>query len=385
MKIALYYPWVYLKSGVEKTILETVKRSRHQYTIFTNHYDSNGTYPEFKKYKVVELKKIPVNRTILSVIKATIIISFQKINLEGFDLLLVHSEGLGDLILTRNNTIPAVCFCHTPLRAVFDREYKIRALQARGFVGKRIYAFLSFAFTRVDSYLWSKYTHVFFNSRETLRRAQEGDLLRSLKGRYEILHPGVNVQKISPIYKPYFLIPGRIMWTKNIELAIRSFIRFKRTAPKQQNFRLVISGQVDTKSRFYVKNLLEITQKRKDITIITSPSEKKLRKLYSECWAVLLTSFNEDWGLTLLEGNSFGKPSITVSAGGPKESQVDGVTGFVTNANTQDLSQKMTLLARNEKLTRKLGKHAYRNAKQYSWNHFVRRIDQVLTESRQKP
>jgi hypothetical protein len=43
MKVALYYPWVYLTSGAERTILELTGRSRHEWTIFTNRFEPENT------------------------------------------------------------------------------------------------------------------------------------------------------------------------------------------------------------------------------------------------------------------------------------------------------------------------------------------------------
>src|SRR4030043_167235 len=69
MKVVLYYPWIYLKGGIEKVILEIVKRSRHEWTIFTNHFDSENSYEEFKYFNIVVLKQVPVKRDIISVFK----------------------------------------------------------------------------------------------------------------------------------------------------------------------------------------------------------------------------------------------------------------------------------------------------------------------------
>ena len=52
MRVALYYPWLYLKSGVERTLLELVTRSRHDWTFITNHYHRDQTYPEFQQLDV---------------------------------------------------------------------------------------------------------------------------------------------------------------------------------------------------------------------------------------------------------------------------------------------------------------------------------------------
>jgi len=380
MRIAIYYPWLYLTSGIERTILETVKRSSHEYTIFTNHFDKKNTYSGFKNLNVIELNRIPVDRGLWSVAKAALVISLQKIDLSSFDVLFVHSDGIGGLILNRNKEIPAICFCHTPLRPVFDEYYRKRVITKYPGPRRLLFDIFSLFFKFIDKQIWRRYRYVFFNSNETLSRAKKGKLLEGLKDKYEILYPGIDQKACRPTwkYKKYFLIAGRIMWTKNIELGIRAFLKFKEKYPTHSNFNLVIAGQVDKKSKPYLKRLRKISNKRKDIKFIVSPSEKKLRKLYSECYAVVLASFNEDWGLTLLEGNAYGKPSIAVNKGGPRESQVNGKTGYLVNPKIEDFVEKMAKLAGNKELARRLGRQAHRNVKKYDWADFVSRIDLLL-------
>lgn len=327
MKIAIYYPWIHLKSGVERTILESIKNSKNDYTVLTNHFDKQGTYPEFRNVKIVRLKNIPVKRNILSTLKGTIIIALQKVDLSGYDLLIIHSEGLGDLFLLRNNKIPAICYCHTPLRPVFDREYRKRAIQMRSLMRKAIYLVFDFVFKNIDRFLWRRYKYIIFNSKESLKRARLGGLIG--KGaKYKILHPGVNWEKIKPTWKfeKYFLMPGRIMWTKNIELAIKAFHLFIK---HNQNFKLIVAGMVDRKSKRYFDYLRILTKGTSNVKFIINPTDNEMRKLYSNCYCVLATSFNEDWGLTPIEANAFGKPVIAVNRGGYKESQKNGKTGFL--------------------------------------------------------
>ena len=68
--VALYYPWIHLTSGAERTILELTGRSRHRWTLFTNHYDHARTFPGFRDRTVVELPRVPVDRGLLSVARA---------------------------------------------------------------------------------------------------------------------------------------------------------------------------------------------------------------------------------------------------------------------------------------------------------------------------
>ena len=58
MKAALYYPWVYLKSGSERTIAAILAHSRHDWTIYTNHYQRHATYPELRSARIVEMPEV---------------------------------------------------------------------------------------------------------------------------------------------------------------------------------------------------------------------------------------------------------------------------------------------------------------------------------------
>jgi glycosyltransferase involved in cell wall biosynthesis len=380
MRIAQYYPWVYLTSGVERVILEICRRSRHRHSIFTNHFAPANTYPEFRDLEVIELPGVSVERSLWPVLRAAIRIASMKIGLESFDALLVHCDGLGDLILNRQRDIPVVCMCHTPLRPVFDVHYAHRA--AERYKGARRLGFRLFSagFKAVDQKMWSRYRYVVFNSKEAQRRAQDGGLLRSLNGNHEVLHPGIDWHGIEPTWRheAYFLVAGRIMWTKNVETAIRGFVHFKNMCAAHRPFRLIVAGAVDAKSEPYLAGLREIAQNRDDIEFIISPTDQVLHGLYANCYAALFPSFNEDWGMVPLEANAYGKPVIAVNCGGPLESQVPGKTGFLVPAVPEAFAKAMAVLAEDEQLVRTIGEQARQHALKYDWSHFVGRMDDVL-------
>lgn len=165
------------------------------------------------------------------------------------------------------------------------------------------------------------------------------------------------------------------MWTKNIELAIESFNVFSK---KRSDFKLIVAGMVDAKSKPYLKKLQSLASKNKNIRFVENPSDKKMRKLYSECFTAIFTAFNEDFGITPIEANAHGKPVIALNSGGFKESQIDNKTGLLVPSMVDKLAQKMQLLSNNEKLVIKMGKSARANSKQYSWNFFSKNIEQIL-------
>lgn len=380
LQVAHYYPWVYLKSGIERVILEICRRSRFKHTVFTNHFDRDNTYPEFRELNIVELSNISVKREIWPVLKAAVIIGLQAIALDDFDALIVHCEGLGDLVLSRRRRLARICFCHTPLRVVFDMPYRQRVLaRYRGLKLLPFHVFSS-SFKVVDRLLWHRYEHVFFNSTETLVRAKEGGLLRGMEGKYEVLHPGIDWYASAPTwrYRPYFLVSGRIMWTKNIEDAIRGFMLFKDDSPGQRDFRLIIAGCLDEKSKPYLAKLRTLALDRDDIDFTISPSDQELRELYADCHSLIFPSFNEDWGIVPLEANAYGKPVIATNRGGPRESQLHGETGLLIEGGPEAFAGAMAQLAGNEELVRRMGQAARENARRFDWGEFAGRVDTVI-------
>jgi glycosyltransferase involved in cell wall biosynthesis len=380
MNIAVYYPWVYLTSGVERTIFEMCHRSRHRYTIFTNHYEPESTYPEFHDLQVISLPSIPVSRNLAAVFTAAMRIGTQKLDIGGYDGLLVHCDGLGNLVLNRATNLPAICLCHTPLRPVYDPHYRARAMSRFGNLGTLAFKTFSMAFATVDKRMWQRYRYVIFNSQETLSRAKGFGLLNYFRGRFEVLHPGVDWHGYKPTwhYEPYFLVAGRIMWTKNIETAISAFAQFKARSVEHRRFRLVIAGRVDKKSEVYIAKLRDLAAATSDVEFVVSPSEEQLRALYSNCYAVVFPAFNEDWGLVPLEANAFGKPVIASNRGGPVESQQHNVTGLLVPCDCESFANAMSDLAKSIGRVRSLGHGARRASRSHDWSNFVERMDLII-------
>jgi glycosyltransferase involved in cell wall biosynthesis len=377
VRVALYYPWVYLHSGVERMILETVRRSRHEWVIFTSHYNADQTFKEFKDLPVVELRRLSVDRGYLPVAGAALTILKQKIDLENFDALVVSSEGLGDLITFRNHSIPVICYCHTPLAVVHDPYMRQTYLNSNK-VMMPLYYFFANIFKLVDRFAWRNYDYVFCNSMEARKRILKSKLAPNEK--IEILNPGLDVNLMKPTwqYENYFLVVSRFKWVKNLELAITGFQEFKRLHPQFSDFRLRILGLVEPRSEEYFRWLQELAGNDKDIVFERNPSDQDILAAYESCFALLFTSPNEVWGMVPLEAMGFGKPVIAVNRGGPQESVIDGETGFLVDDTPAAFAAAMARLAGQPELARKFGEKAATVVKKYDWDFFVERLDSYL-------
>ena len=379
ISIACYYPWVYLRSGVERTILETVRRSRHQWTIYTNHYDPDGTFPEFRDLGVVELPRISVDRGFFSVGRGALRLLKQKLPLEKHDLLFVHSEGLGDFITFRNRSKPIICYCHSPLLIANDPTVQQKYLKQNPHKAPLL-AIFSYVFRTIDRLAWRRYARVLVTS-ATIRDAV-GHARLAAPEQTNILTPGVDCTSIHPSDKQgdYFLAFSRLKWVKNVELAINGFRGALRNGGATTKFRLIVAGQVDAGSGAYLERLRGLARDCPQISFVVNPTGEQVQKLYESCYAVMNTTIREPWGVVPLEANAYGKPVIAVNQGGTMESQQQGVTALLAPPVPEQFAEAIETLASNPALARRMGVAGRKNAEQYDWALYVERLDSLLDQ-----
>ncbi|RQP22103.1 glycosyltransferase family 4 protein [Piscinibacter terrae] len=378
MRVALYHPWIYLKSGLERTILEIAKRSRHEWDIYTSHYDAEGTYPELKQHHVQEVNRVSVQRSYGAVLGASMNIARTRLATDKVDALVVCCDGVGSFVTLRNGQVPAINLCFTPLRAVYDEEYRKRHLERQG--GRRWMALLmEKGYRWMDRWLWRRYDRVVCISETVRDRSVAGGLGEAAS--MDVLYPGVDGSRIqaSDTFEHFFFLPGRIMWTKNIELGIEAFLMFKRATGS--DWKLVIAGMVDHKGQEYFARLKELTGGDDSITFHVGPSDAQMQDYYTRCGASLFTAFNEDLGLTPMEAMARGKPVIAVNRGGPREVVEHQVSGYLVNADPQSFSVAMELLTQDESRLRRMGQAGLERVKRFTWDKLVSGLDDVIDQA----
>ncbi|MEB8387406.1 glycosyltransferase [Rhodobacteraceae bacterium KMM 6894] len=365
-RIALYYPWIYLKSGIERTILEINNRSRHDITIFTSHYDRDATFEGLRDCEVAQCGQVSVERTYRQAAKAAWTMMNLRFDKNEHDALVICCDGLGPLLGFRNRKLPLMNLCFTPLRAVYDMEYRKRLMNRGGPRTAKILA--ERVFRVLDRAAWRRLDSVICNSHTTRARAIDGGL--SAKAEMIVAYPGIAAAAIRPQGEmgDYFFLPGRIMWTKNIELAIDAYRDYRL---RGGTLNMVIAGMVDRKSRTYFQDLRERAADLDGISFETEVSDARMDALYKGCRAVLLASFNEDQGLTPLEGMAAGKPSIAIDRGGPRESVVDGQTGFLVEPGTAPFADAMLTLDQDVGLARTMGLNGQKRVVRFTWENFI--------------
>lgn len=377
MKIALYQPWIYLYGGLERSLLELVQRSRHQWTIFTGHYEPENTFPEFKNLDVRQLTPLSVDRNMLAVFKVAIQVFLQKIPLDEYDALAIWCDGIGDMAIFRNHKKPVFNICSTPMRPVFDPVYIEQALQFRPLHGRLALHAFKAIFRFIDQLAWKKYTGVIATSQEVKDRILAGNLYQN-NAQMKLYYPGIDWEKFTPVNQTQIthtlLLPGRIMWSKNIELAISSFLQAELPKP----WKLIIAGFVDEKSKIYLADLRKLAAKNSQVSFEVSPTDQQLKELYEHATLVLFPPLNEDWGIVPLEAMACAKPVIANNKGGPKESIIHNQTGWLLEPTPESWAKQLKSLPKLEEQIIKMGKRARQHVKQYDWSAFTEGIDNAF-------
>lgn len=388
MRLAIYYPWVYLTGGPERILVELTTRSRHQWTILTNHHDPANSFPELRDRDIVELPRVPVERSLAKVAYASLRVLLQRLPTQGFDALVVVCEGLGDLVVFRNHELPTLCLCLTPLRPAYDPHYRERALQSRGWLARVVLKAGLAVFRSADRLAWRRFDHVVCISQEARRRAVAGGLDRA--GTADVAYPGPGLRGAEDVsFDRFFLLPGRIMWTKHLELGIEAFQWLRRAHPELADFRLVVAGIVDRKSEAYFARLRALAGGDPSIEFRVLPTDVELAQLYRTCRAVLFTAFNEDWGIVPLEAMAFGKPVIATNRGGPRESIEHGVQGFLEEPQAEAVARRMAELALDPGRAESMGHAGRERSQAFSWEAFTASLDgaveRVVASRRAEP
>jgi glycosyltransferase involved in cell wall biosynthesis len=377
MNVAVYHPWIYLRGGIERTLLELVRRSRHSWRIFTNRFEPQSTFEALAELKITELKPVSVKRSMPAVLSAGLRIAGQKLALDGCDALVILCDGLGDLATFRNHRLPTFAICFTPLRAAYDAVYERAALSGRRPPARAVYKLFKAAFRLLDRRAWKRYGGVIAISSEVKRRIIEGGLYRD-GPRLRLCHPGIDWQAVDGRAEgeAMALVPGRIMWTKNIELAIDAFT----SAALPEPWRLVVAGFLDRKSGAYLDQLKARAGQDGRVDFIASPSESQLADLYRRASVVLFPPLNEDWGIVPLEAMAWSKPVVANARGGPLESIDHGRTGLLLEPDVDAWAEALRQLVREPERFRDLGRRGREHVRQYDWSRFAEGVDSALEQ-----
>lgn len=358
------------RGGAEKVILKIAQK--YDATIYTLGYDKNSTFEGFKEVDVkVFSSKGHVNKLLPQRVGNAVYYGYNFYNLkikEDYDVINPHMSP-SEWIRNRNPRV--LWYCHTPPRELYDPT--VSNLRKKSLKEMILYKSLSKVYGKVEKKIVSDIERIATNSTITKLR------IKTIFGRdATVINPGTDYKEFgNKGDHKYFLYHSRFAEQKRQEYAIAAFERFNKTA--KGKYKLILSGSLSSRYKDFGSYYEKLrAMKAKNVSFKINPTDSELKALYAKCTGLLFTAINEDFGIVPLEAMASSKPVISVNEGGPKETVLDGKTGFLVNS-PEEMAKKMQLIAENSSLAEKLGKEGRKRVeKYYSWRAFFEGFDPLL-------
>ncbi|MDE1855933.1 MAG: glycosyltransferase, partial [Candidatus Micrarchaeota archaeon] len=349
MKLVITQPYLNLKGGAERVLLEVAKK--YDAKIYCIEYKKEETFEEFKKLDVEVVKKeIPFSQLLpyraSQGLRAGYVFYNMKVP-DEYDVINPHTSP-SEWIRNKNERV--LWYCHTPIREVYDL-YSFR-MKNRPFKEKMLYATFANSYKFIASGVIDKIEEIATNSQNTNSRIK-----KYFNRTATVINPAVNVADFENAGdEKYFFYPSRFYLNKRQEYVIEAFKKFLHKT-KLGNYKLVLAGSLsdDKEHIAYFNSLKKMAPKNVIFKLHTSDEE--VRKLYSKATAVLFAAINEDFGIVPIEAMASAKVLIAVNEGGPRETVVGGKTGFLVGS-AEEMAEKMKWVAEHKDLAEKMGKEA---------------------------
>ena len=220
----------------------------------------------------------------------------ESLDLREYDLVISSDSGPVKGARLRNGT-PHLCYCHSPMRYLYDSYESYRATMTP--LTRGLFTWSAPRVRRADLNAAKRVTHFVANSRYIAARIQ-----RFYGRTADVVHPPIDIHRarLNPV-GDHYLAAGRLVPYKRTELMIQACKRLGR--------KLRISGTGPE-----LEKLKRIAGP--ETTFLGALPTEVLWDEYSRCRALLFAA-DEDFGMVPLEAQSCGRPVIAYGYGGSLE------------------------------------------------------------------
>ncbi|XP_075683000.1 alpha-1,3/1,6-mannosyltransferase ALG2 [Rhinoderma darwinii] len=195
----------------------------------------------------------------------------------------------------------------------------------------------------------------------------------------DVLYPSLNVSnfqacvfdglsELVPVKRRIvFLSINRYERKKNLNLALQSLctLRDKLSLQDWEKVHLVLAGGYDERVRENVEYYQELNHLAvkydisNHVSFLRSFSDKQKLNLLHNCTCILYTPSNEHFGIVPIEAMYMYCPVIAVNSGGPLESVVDNITGFLCTPTHEAFAEAMEKFIKDPNLRTTMGKSGH--------------------------
>lgn len=173
---------------------------------------------------------------------------------------------------------------------------------------------------------------------------------------------------------------GRLKKYKSFDHLLEAFVDVRSDIP---DARCVIVGDGDDKPR--LEQIAASLGVSDAVTFAGFVSEEEKVRLLNQMHVAINTSAKEGWGLTVIEANACGTPTVSSDVQGLRDAVVDGETGLLYEyGNRLELAEKISLVLRDEHLRTQLTEAALARSKEFDWDTAARLTMEVIDQVRRE-
>jgi len=210
----------------------------------------------------------------------------------------------------------------------------------------------------------------------SVSKSTKDDLIRKgLPGQgIAVIYNGVDLNSYRPtstIYdKPTIVALGRMKKYKRMDILIETLPEVIKAIP---NIRVLLIGSGEHLP--YLKALARKKGVEEAIDFMGFIPEDEKREILSKSWVAVNTSPKEGWGLTSIEAQASGTPSIVPDSPGLMETVKNGETGYIyPYGDRKTLAAIFVNLLKDKKKVLSMGENSRKWASDFSWDTSAERM-----------
>lgn len=315
MKVAIVHYWLVRMRGGEK-VIEALCELFPDADIFTHTIDQQNISEKIRSHQVTEtfVSKLPFASKWYKNYLPFMPLALEQLDLSDYDLILSSESGPAKGVITRPDAVH-VCYCHTPMRYVWDMHHQYRKDQF--FIKRWLMTPLLHYIRNWDFISAARVDHFVANSNYVAKRIE-----KYYRRNATVIHPPVETSRFikegDQEKSDYYLLFGQLVAYKRADIAIQAF--------NQSGKKLVVIGDGETKQQL-------IKTAKANIDFKGWLSDEEVAHHLRTARALIFPGI-EDFGIVPLEAMASGTPVIAFAEGGALETVVDKKTGIFFNEQT---------------------------------------------------
>jgi len=327
MKVALVHYWLLGSRGGEK-VLEAICRIFPDADIFTLFYDPESV-PALIRSKNVTASFLNPFRKVYRSLLPLMPMALEAFDLRPYDLIISSESGPAKGVLT-SSTSRHICYCHTPMRYLWELYPAYRNEFQQGVVSRALMAPIASYLRTWDHATAARVDTFVANSRNVKHR-----IWKTYRRKSRVVYPPVPVESFHhSASSDYFLIVSEMVAYKRLNYAVQTFSRNGR------QLKIVGDGPEYLRLRKLAANNVEFCGRVPD---------RELKELYAKSTAFLMPG-EEDFGMTMVEALASGKPVIALSRGGALDIVENGCGVLYAEPIESSLEDALRIFDRVESL-----------------------------------